>query len=799
MAGENVFLSYSRQQLYFAESLALNLMKANIPIWFDIQKLKPGCIWQEEINKGLDSSSSMILVASQTSFNSVYVRKEYLHALEKGQTVYVCIYEAVELPPELSDMPVIDFRADFKDGIQRLIHMLRTGAVIRDPVPKPNRLGLQTRMSRSIWIVAVTAFITAVLAPVAALVGTVYLATQTTISPFILVTLLVLSGWLVLTFWRFLHHRADYENLRLLVILPFLVAAGAFLVTLLNLAAVIDRLVSVKGYYLATGPSDLATAIALFLPALFFIVLTGYAFLFGMYRSGDVLRWLHISRVPTGFRMRVGSQTMELIKAARRQQGLSGQPVTFELHYDPLDEPMAKIARKAMYRYGHRLPPSENPSPDAHVAILTNTTPTDLVNKWIDSYGGRLLCIVGTPVHIPSEANRLTAYQWVDCRTFMKERMDTLAYSLRGEEAGNLMYSLNTVPENIEQLRTPARVAAYAHMLRSFAAAHISIAIFNLLIILGTLKGYPIPVWQVGVGIALGLVQFWFVQRYFSRTATLLQILIVFAIIETATLIFQIGFGAAALMQGFSLYIVYQTVAAFLFWTILCFTALRRWSPAKPPPRVDRFKTRLPRHSLRRIWLMSGVYVTANLLISLVSFDVARSALSTTPQLNPANQDIEGFTAGQGYESAADHFKVAFPSPPIKSSMVGQSFTNHVPVSVTVYLVNDGSRSFQVTVNDYSGEFSNTVSEADRLNLFGLVRKNLAQLVSGTETSRADIQIGNFPGERFSIEAGVMIIKGQQVMMDRNLYLIVVTLPVANSEATAGDEFMNSFQLIQDK
>ena len=49
----SVFISYSRQELYFAESLAVSLQEKGVSVWFDIQQLKPGFDWKEGIQYGV--------------------------------------------------------------------------------------------------------------------------------------------------------------------------------------------------------------------------------------------------------------------------------------------------------------------------------------------------------------------------------------------------------------------------------------------------------------------------------------------------------------------------------------------------------------------------------------------------------------------------------------------------------------------------------------------------------------------------------------------------------------------------
>ncbi len=132
-----VFISYSRQQLYFAESLALNLQASGIPTWLDIQQLKPGDNWAEGIEKGLQDSTAVVLVASRKALNSPFVREEWMAALNAHKPVYVVFFESVQLPAELRDNPQIsyfNFRRNFNQKIKQLSACVKTGNIHRDSV-----------------------------------------------------------------------------------------------------------------------------------------------------------------------------------------------------------------------------------------------------------------------------------------------------------------------------------------------------------------------------------------------------------------------------------------------------------------------------------------------------------------------------------------------------------------------------------------------------------------------------------------------------------------------------------------
>ena len=112
------FISYSRRQLYFAESLALHLQKEGIDAWFDLQQLQAGTVWSEGLKNGVSEASLMVLVVSQASLASPYTQAEWKGFAGKGNQLVLAIYEPVDLPDELRDLPVYDFRSGFNSKLR---------------------------------------------------------------------------------------------------------------------------------------------------------------------------------------------------------------------------------------------------------------------------------------------------------------------------------------------------------------------------------------------------------------------------------------------------------------------------------------------------------------------------------------------------------------------------------------------------------------------------------------------------------------------------------------------------------
>ena len=79
-----VFISYSRKDFYFAESLAFHLDREGIATWLDANHLAPGVDWAAEIDHALDEAQTVILVLTPDRIRSEYVRREWQRALAQG-------------------------------------------------------------------------------------------------------------------------------------------------------------------------------------------------------------------------------------------------------------------------------------------------------------------------------------------------------------------------------------------------------------------------------------------------------------------------------------------------------------------------------------------------------------------------------------------------------------------------------------------------------------------------------------------------------------------------------------------
>jgi TIR domain len=92
----DIFISYKREDQATARKLADALESEGWTVWWD-PKLRTGEIFDDVIEKALTSANCVVVLWSEGSVKSQYVRDEATYALERNKLVPVAI-EAVEMP-----------------------------------------------------------------------------------------------------------------------------------------------------------------------------------------------------------------------------------------------------------------------------------------------------------------------------------------------------------------------------------------------------------------------------------------------------------------------------------------------------------------------------------------------------------------------------------------------------------------------------------------------------------------------------------------------------------------------------
>lgn len=131
-----IFISYSRRELGFVDDLVGDLEAKKYNVWLDYRVLIPGSPWAEQIDKGLKEADTVLLVVSKASLASEFVALEWRHFLETSKRVILVIFEAVDIPTELEKYEWVDFRGNYKAGLNELLSQLAQPIQEDHPVPE---------------------------------------------------------------------------------------------------------------------------------------------------------------------------------------------------------------------------------------------------------------------------------------------------------------------------------------------------------------------------------------------------------------------------------------------------------------------------------------------------------------------------------------------------------------------------------------------------------------------------------------------------------------------------------------
>ncbi|MBK9604474.1 MAG: toll/interleukin-1 receptor domain-containing protein [Anaerolineales bacterium] len=131
-----LFISYSRRQTPFVDSLVEKLTKNEYSIWLDYHNLVPARPWFDQIMEGLNGAGAVLLIVSKDSIESTNVADEWKTALKLNKRIVLVIFETCPLPEELQNCEWVDFRVDFKKGIKQLDHLLNQPISLEKPAPQ---------------------------------------------------------------------------------------------------------------------------------------------------------------------------------------------------------------------------------------------------------------------------------------------------------------------------------------------------------------------------------------------------------------------------------------------------------------------------------------------------------------------------------------------------------------------------------------------------------------------------------------------------------------------------------------
>jgi len=434
-----IFISYSRKQLYFAESVNLHIERTGLETWFDLQQLRPGMDWASGLKKGYGNCDQLVFIASEAAIESPYVQVEWETVLNKGREVVVVLTENVALPDSLKDCALYDARVHFDQTIQSLIAYLRGEQLARhDAIPAPGKFPLPLKMPFDIWL---TLFVL-ILPAITTLIATLIYPAATIKSHLIgvSISILLLIFFPIYQFWS---HNIPQKRL--------LDLRGRLLVV--QLAA------SLWCTYFAISSVRTGQPVnpIIFLIYIFPLVSAYWAFRIPRH-SADILRWFHSGDVDQNVRGKIeGSLVREIEKHSSGGKISSKQVVvTYAIHHHAADLPLAEYVGSAIRSETFR--PAGQGVAQIHLIIVTNRTSRRWLLECNDTLSGKIVYILSTNINMPAELESTFKTQWVDFRTESKNILQTLRDQLTRQSGANVTYGLEVSPTAFDRFVIPRPV-----------------------------------------------------------------------------------------------------------------------------------------------------------------------------------------------------------------------------------------------------------------------------------------------------------------------------------------------------
>ena len=134
MTKPTVFISYSHADSQFVDQLADKLKAGGVGVWIDKWKIKVGDSITGKINEGIGDSDFLIVVLSNASVNSKWVREELNAATirnveeEKHAFILPILLEDCEIPTLFQHRKYANFKDDPKQALQELLEVIQPEA-----------------------------------------------------------------------------------------------------------------------------------------------------------------------------------------------------------------------------------------------------------------------------------------------------------------------------------------------------------------------------------------------------------------------------------------------------------------------------------------------------------------------------------------------------------------------------------------------------------------------------------------------------------------------------------------------
>ena len=422
-----VFISYSRKDFYFAESLAFHLDREGIATWLDANHLAPGGDWAAEIDHALDEAETVVLVLTPDSIRSEYVRREWQRALAQGDHLILALFRSCEPLPELQHARRVDFCGAFRPALRRLTQLLATPPkaaaqqTTKPRFPVPPWIGIMTVMLALVFFVPMMIF--------GDWQGLAFTNEPIAVRIFYCFIMSFFFGFI---FWHsciaLLRRRIGMTRLAVSLTL----FTGLFSFYLLGRTGWIPAVtVQTNAVHSIIPISVLTCIIGIGCVALAIVILL---------RPEDLLRWCPTGKAWDSYRR---GRVIRIPDLPTRFAELRH----FQLLYDVEDAPAAARLRAELIRAGS----VEGSSDVTSVVLLTNRTTTAWLSQYAELLQKGVVTVIGSAIGLPPSLHWLWRRQWMDLR--------------RWDATRQRKNPVPAVPEGMTRLRIPAVVRLNEHLL----------------------------------------------------------------------------------------------------------------------------------------------------------------------------------------------------------------------------------------------------------------------------------------------------------------------------------------------
>jgi hypothetical protein len=124
------FISHSTKDKPFVRKLAADLVASGVKVWLDEQNILVGDSIPEKIAQGLAESDFFLIVVSENSVNSAWVKRELnsaiVHEIERRKvTVLPIKLDGAKMPDTINDKLYADFSQSYEDGLEKLLRSIK--------------------------------------------------------------------------------------------------------------------------------------------------------------------------------------------------------------------------------------------------------------------------------------------------------------------------------------------------------------------------------------------------------------------------------------------------------------------------------------------------------------------------------------------------------------------------------------------------------------------------------------------------------------------------------------------------